>query len=113
MGDDKKGRSDLEAFGDKLAQARGEPETAQKASSGLSFGAGAGDGLRVAIEFVVSVFVGAGLGFTIGSFFGASVVGLIVGLPIGFAAGLRTVYRGLMAESGETEAESGDSDGAE
>ena len=87
-------RSDLDALGEKIAKARGEEP---KPETGLSAGASAGDGLRVAVEFVVSVLVGTGLGFAIGSFFDAPVVGLLIGMPFGFAAGLRTVYRGLTA----------------
>ena len=95
MSDDDQRRSDLDALGDKLAKAQGEGQKAEKPK--ISSGAAAGDGLRVAIEFVVSVLVGCGLGFTIGSFFGQPVIGLLIGLPLGFAAGLRTVYRGLQA----------------
>ncbi|MEM9837814.1 MAG: AtpZ/AtpI family protein [Pseudomonadota bacterium] len=94
-GDDKTGRSDLDALGEKLAKARGEePRAAEQAPD--QSGAALGDGLKVSIEFFVSVLVGSGLGYTIGGFFGAPVVGLLIGMPIGFAAGLRTIYRGLV-----------------
>lgn len=65
----------------------------------------AGEGLRVAIEFVVSVLVGTALGFLIGNAFGAKLLGLIIGLIVGFAAGLRTVYRQMMANAAAMEAE--------
>ncbi|MEM1380548.1 MAG: AtpZ/AtpI family protein [Pseudomonadota bacterium] len=95
MGDDSGERSDLEALGAKIARARGdEPGAKQQASTPP--GAGMGDGLRVATEFVVSVIVGSGLGYTIGSFLGAPLVGLLIGMPFGFAAGLRTAYRGMV-----------------
>lgn len=94
-GDDKGSRSDLDALGEKIARARGEEPEAGSQSSDRS-GAALGDGLRVSIEFFVSVLMGSGLGFAIGSFFDAPGVGLLIGMPIGFAAGLRTVYRGLV-----------------
>lgn len=102
-GDNERDRSDLDDFGERLAKARGPEPKANKADA--SFGASAGDGLRIAVEFVVSVFVGAGLGYTIGYFLGAPVVGLILGMPIGFAAGLRTVYRGMTAEAAAADEE--------
>lgn len=96
--DDK--RSDLDVLGEKIARARGEEP---KPKQGTVHGASAGDGLRIAIEFVVSVLVGSGLGFAIGSYFGAPVIGLVIGMPFGFAAGLRTVYRGMQAQAAESE----------
>lgn len=106
MGDDDPQRSDLRDFGERLARARGEEPGPAKA--GRTSGSAAGDGLRVAIEFVVSVLVGSGLGFTIGSFLGQPVIGLLVGMPFGFAAGLRTVYRSMMAGAGAAEDEDED-----
>ncbi|MEM9810726.1 MAG: AtpZ/AtpI family protein [Pseudomonadota bacterium] len=93
--DDQERRSELDALGQRIAKARGEDDKAQIASR--SSGAAAGDGLRIAIEFVVSVLVGTGLGYAIGAYFGAPLLGLLIGLPFGFAAGLRTVYRGMTA----------------
>jgi F0F1-type ATP synthase assembly protein I len=103
MSDDQAKRSDLQDFGDKLAKARGAEEA--KLRPARRSGASAGDGLRVAIEFVVSVLVGSGLGYTIGSFLGSPVVGLLLGMPIGFAAGLRTVYRSMTATPPAAEGE--------
>ena len=97
-GDGKGERSDLEALGERIARARGEEPGAHDRAPKQA-GASVGDGLRVAIEFVVSVIVGSGLGYTIGSFFDAPIVGLLLGMPLGFAAGLRTVYRGMMAQA--------------
>ena len=71
-------------------------------------GSAAGEGLRIAIEFVVSVFVGAGLGYVIGRFAGGAVIGLLLGLGFGFAAGLRGVYRGMMAGAGPQETDEDD-----
>ncbi|MEE4210506.1 MAG: AtpZ/AtpI family protein [Parvularcula sp.] len=96
MSDPNDKRSELDQLGDRLTAARKETEP----KVGTTHGAAAGDGLRIAIEFVVSVLVGTGLGYAIGAYFGAPVVGLLLGLPFGFAAGLRTVYRGMVA--GET-----------
>ncbi|GGY50118.1 AtpZ/AtpI family protein [Parvularcula lutaonensis] len=104
--DDPNRRSDLQDFGDRLAKARGE-EPGAKDEASRSIGASAGDGLRVAIEFVVSVLVGSGLGFAIGGWFGQPVVGLLIGMPIGFAAGLRTVYRSMTAATEEEDDKSG------
>lgn len=104
-GDDTGGRSDLEALGEKIARARGEEAEAEKVAR--VSGASVHDGMRIAIEFVVSVLVGAGLGYTIGSFFEAPVIGLVVGMPLGFAAGLRTVYRGMMAGAAADEERNG------
>jgi ATP synthase protein I len=104
MSDDKAKPSDLSDFGDRLAKAKGAEEAKRKPAR--RSGAAAGDGLRVAIEFVVSVLVGCGLGYTIGSFLGSPVIGLLIGMPIGFAAGLRTVYRSMAkppADGGENE----------
>lgn len=88
--------TDLDALGVKVAKGRQD--------AGLSAHAGPtradaalGDGLRVAIEFVVSTLVGAGLGWFLGGFLGSAVIGLLVGLLLGFAAGLRGVYRGMMS----------------
>ena len=94
MSDTDPQRSDLDELGKKIAKARGSDSAAEKSQA---HGASAGDGLRIAIEFVVSVLVGSALGYGIGSLFDAEVVGLLIGLPFGFAAGLRTVYRGMMA----------------
>ena len=92
-------QADLDRLGDRLAEGR--------RSAGLDVGAGPtradtamGDGLRVAIEFVVSTLVGAGLGWFLGGLAGGAVIGLLVGLLFGFAAGLRGVYRGMMAGAG-------------
>ena len=101
MSDDDQRRSDLDDFGDRLAKARQAGEQAERPRT--TSGAAAGDGIRVAIEFVVSVLMGCGLGFTIGYFLGQPVIGLVIGLPFGFAAGLRTVYRGLQAGNAEEE----------
>ncbi|MBB4658749.1 AtpZ/AtpI family protein [Parvularcula dongshanensis] len=88
--------SDLDRLGERLTQGRSEagltpPPGAQHA------GGAVGDGLRIAIEFVVSVLVGAGLGYVLGGLLGGRVIGLLLGLFFGFAAGLRGVYRGMMA----------------
>jgi F0F1-type ATP synthase assembly protein I len=96
--DDQRQRSDLEQFGDRLAKAKGEARSFDP-HGGEARSSAAGDGMRVAIEFVVSVLFGSGLGFTIGSLLGSPVVGLLIGLPFGFAAGLRTVYRGLVLQN--------------
>jgi ATP synthase protein I len=101
MSDDQAKRSDLQDLGEKIAKARGEEEAKRKPAR--RSGADVGDGLRVAIEFVVSVLVGSGLGYTIGSFLGSPVIGLLIGLPIGFAAGLRTVYRSMTATPPEAD----------
>jgi F0F1-type ATP synthase assembly protein I len=95
MSDPNRQRSELDQLSERLRAARGEEE--KKQAAGTQHGAAAGDGLRIAIEFVVSVLVGTGLGYLIGGYFGAPVIGLLMGLPFGFAAGLRTVYRGMIA----------------
>lgn len=94
MSDEDKQRSELDALGERLARAKGADADPK---AGTVHGASAGDGLRIAIEFVVSVLVGSGLGYLIGGFFGSAVIGLLIGMPFGFAAGLRTVYRGMAA----------------
>ena len=53
--EDQERRSELDALGERIAKARGEE---QKAQASRSSGAAAGDGLRIAIEFVVSVLMG-------------------------------------------------------
>ena len=100
-------QADLDALGDRLDQGR--------RAAGLEAGTGparpdsaAGEGLRVAIEFVVSTLVGAGLGWFIGGFLGSAVIGLLVGLLFGFAAGLRGVYRGMMAGQNPQETDGDD-----
>ena len=93
-------RADLDRLGEKVAKGRTaaglDPAPARtRADTAM------GDGLRIAIEFVVSVLVGAGLGYFIGGLLGGAVIGLLIGLLFGFAAGLRGVYRGMMAGSAE------------
>ena len=92
-------RDDLGDLADRVARGRVQagltPPPPRHAA-----GTAAGDGLRIAIEFVVSVLVGAGLGWVIGGFAGSAVAGLLLGLAFGFAAGLRGVYRGMMAGAG-------------
>ena len=111
---DRPGRSDLERLGDRLEEGRRGAGLAEKAPAPRADTA-VGDGLRVAIEFVVSSLVGAGLGYLIGGFLGGAVIGLVVGLLFGFAAGLRGVYRGMMAGApgAPAEADKADDDPSE
>ena len=88
--------ADLDTLGDRLAQGRRDAGLDAKSGPARADTA-AGDGLRVAIEFVVSTLVGAGLGWFLGGLLGGAVIGLLLGLVFGFAAGLRGVYRGMMA----------------
>lgn len=61
----------------------------------------AGDGMRVAIEFVVSTIVGAVIGYALGDAAGAKAIGLVIGLIIGFLAGLRAIHRTMMTGAGK------------
>ena len=88
--------SDLDRLGERLDRGRTTAGLTPPPGTGKVDGA-VGDGLRIAIEFVVSVLVGAGLGYVLGGLLGGRVIGLLLGLFFGFAAGLRGVYRGMMA----------------
>ena len=103
--------ADLDALGDRLSRGR-KSAGLDAAEAPERADAAAGDGLRVAIEFVVSTLVGAGLGWFIGGLAGSAVAGLLVGLLFGFAAGLRGVYRGMMAGSTPGKDGKGDDAGA-
>lgn len=99
-------RAELEALGKRIDQNRRAAGLVRKEKPDVSASKAAGDGLRVAIEFVVSVCVGAGLGFAIGHWAGNRAIGMIIGLLVGFAAGMRGIYRQLMANAAELDAAS-------
>ena len=94
--------ADLDALGARLSEGRRDAGL-DEVPARTRADAAMGDGLRVAIEFVVSTLVGAGLGWFLGGLLGGAVIGLLVGLLFGFAAGLRGVYRGMMAGQGPAE----------
>ena len=90
------GSADLDALEARLAKGR-KAAGLDRADGPSRSDSAAGEGLRIAIEFVVSTLVGAGLGWFLGGVLGGAVIGLLIGLLFGFAAGLRGVYRGMMA----------------
>lgn len=92
----------LEELGDRLK--RGRTEAGLDPVPRSTAAASAGEGFRVAIEFVVSVAVGTGMGYGIGLLAGSKILGLVLGMMIGFAAGLRAVHRVLMAEAAAADA---------
>ena len=91
---------DLGSLGERLERGRSSAGLTPPGAAPDRPDTAVGDGLRVAIEFVVSTLVGAGLGWFIGGLLGGAVIGLLAGLILGFAAGLRGVYRGMMAGQG-------------
>lgn len=97
MNDETKARESLGKLGDRIEKEREAAGLTPKPSS--STNRALGEGMRVAIEFVVSVFVGAGLGYLIGNLTGHKMIGVVLGLFFGFATGLRTVYRFMNASA--------------
>ncbi len=89
-------RTQLDALAERVERGR-EAAGLNPQPSKVAAARDAGDGLRIAIEFVVSVLVGAGLGYVLGDAAGAKVIGLLLGMLVGFAAGVRSAYKVGMA----------------
>lgn len=88
-------RSDLDAFGERLARHRDKTSPQSKLAKRLKSPPGSALGLafRVAVELVSALAVGLGIGWLLDSWLGTKPWLMIVFIVLGGAAGVLNVYR--------------------
>ena len=84
----------LKRLEQRLGQARGEANSAQRSQwGGQGDPSGMGKAFRLSAEFMAGIIAGAGLGFAIDKVAGSSPWGLMILTVLGFLAGIYNVMR--------------------